>query len=66
MLGELRHVLAGTRCPVHDCGPSLTVDFSSEDAGTLDVIAHNCCTTLDDVVTRALRGSPIFRLVSPR
>ena len=66
VLRELRHVLAGARCPAHDCAPSLTVNFGCEDAGTLDVVAHNCCSRLDDVVDVALRCSPVFRLILPR
>ena len=66
VIRELRQVVSSARCPVHDCGPSLIVDFGSGDGGTLDVIAHNCCPKLDDLIACALRGSPIFRLILPR
>jgi len=66
VLHELRQVVARARCPVHDCAPSLTVDFAREGAGTLDVIAHNCCPRLDELVARALRVYPLFRFVVPR
>ena len=60
VLGELRSVVAGAGCPVHDCGPSLIVDLGSDDAGTVDIVAHNCCAKLDDVVSERLRRGPIF------
>lgn len=66
VLGELRSVVAGIRCPAHDCGPSLTVDFGCEDTETVDVIAHDCCPALDDLVSKALAGSLLFRLLLPR
>jgi hypothetical protein len=66
VLAELRSLVAGARCPIHGCGSSLTVDLSSEQIGTLDVVAHNCCPRLDDVVSRALRGTALFRLILPR
>src|SRR5436190_24280805 len=66
VIRELRQVVSGTRCPLHGCGPSLMVDFGSGDAGTLDVIAHNCCPKLDELVADALRESPVFRLMKPR
>lgn len=62
VLHELRQVVARARCPVHGSGPALTVDFGSGDQGSLDVIAHNCCSMLDEVVARALRVYPLFRL----
>lgn len=66
VIRELRDVVSGARCPVHECGPSLVVDFGAGDAGTLDVIAHNCCSKLDEFVAEALRESPVFRLIVPR
>jgi len=66
VLGELRTAVAGLRCPVHDCGPSLTLDFGFDDAGTLDVVGHNCCAKLDEVVSNVLGGIPLFRLMVPR
>lgn len=66
VIRELRQVVTGARCPVHDCGPSLVVDFGSGDAGTLDVIAHNCCPKLDELVAAELRKSPVFCLIVPR
>lgn len=66
VLHELRQVVARARCPVHHGGPALTVDFGSRDAGTLDVVSHNCCPRLDEVVARALRVYPLFRLILPR
>jgi hypothetical protein len=65
VLHELRQVVARARCPVHGCGPVLTVDFGSRDEGSLNVIPHNCCPMLDEVVGRALRVYPLFRL-TPR
>ena len=62
VLHELRQVVARARCPAHDCGPTLTVDFASRDEGSLNVIAHNCCPRLDKIVARALRVYPLFRL----
>jgi len=66
VLGELRSAVAGVRCPIHECGPALTVDLSSEHIGTLDVVAHNCCAKLDDIVSNALRGTALLRLMLPR
>ena len=66
VIRELRQAVSGARCPVHDCGPSLVVDFGSGDAGTVDVIAHNCCTKLDELLAEALRESAVFRLIVPR
>ena len=66
VIRELRDVVSGARCPVHDCGPSLVVDFGAGDAGTLDVIAHNCCPKLDELVAKTLRESPVFRLMAAR
>jgi hypothetical protein len=62
VLRELRHVLAGVRCPEHDCGPSLVVDFGAEHISGLDVVPHNCCTGLDLMIAARLRESPVFRL----
>ena len=64
VLHELHQAVARARCPVHDCGPALTVDFGSRDQGSLNVIARNCCPALDAVVARALRVYPLFRLTS--
>lgn len=66
VIHELRQAVARARCPVHDCGAALTVDFGSRDQGSLKVVAHNCCPILDEMVARALRVYPLFRLQVPR
>lgn len=66
VLHELRQVVGRARCPVHRCGPALTVDFHSTNQGGLKVIARNCCPMLDEVVARALRVYPLFRLETQR
>ena len=66
VLHELRQAVARARCPVHDCRPALAIDFTSSEVGTLDVIPHNCCPKLDQVVARALWVYPLFRLILPR
>jgi hypothetical protein len=65
VLQELRQVVARARCPVHDCGPALTVDFGSGSQESLLVIPHNCCPTLDELVARALRVYPLFHFQFP-
>ena len=62
VLQELRQVVARARCPVHGCGPELTVDFGSGAQEGLLVIPHNCCPSLDQLVARVLRVYPLFRL----
>ena len=62
VLQELRQVVVRARCPVHGCGPVLTVDFGSGARQSLLVIPHNCCPSLDELVARALRVYPLFRL----
>lgn len=66
VLHELRQVIARARCPVHECGPVLTVDFGSGAQENLVVVPHNCCPTLDELVARALRVYPLFRLQTSR
>jgi hypothetical protein len=66
VLQELRQVVVRARCPVHDCGPVLTVDFGSGAQESLLVIPRNCCSTLDELVARALRVYPLFRLQTSR
>jgi hypothetical protein len=66
VLHELRQAVARARCPVHYCRPALAIDFSSSNAGALDVTAHNCCSKLDEMVARALWVYPLFRLILPR
>ena len=63
VLQELRQVVVRARCPVHGCGPVLTVDFGSGAQESLRVTPNNCCSTLDELVARALRVYPLFRLV---
>jgi len=62
VLQELQQIVARARCPVHDCRPVLTVDFGSGAHENLLVTPHNCCSTLDELVARALRVYPLFRL----
>ena len=64
VLQELRQIVARAKCPVHGCGPALTVDFGSGARESLLVIPHHCCPTLDEMVARALRVYPLFRLRS--
>jgi hypothetical protein len=62
VVSELHAALAGLRCPEHGTAPALTADFGTEDFAVVDVVPHDCCSKLDELVLRVLRRSPIFRV----
>jgi hypothetical protein len=66
VMTELRHALAALRCPTHGVAPAVHVDFGQEDDPIVAVVPHDCCSSLDALVARALDGSPIFRLMLPK
>jgi hypothetical protein len=66
VVSELHAAVAGLRCPEHGTAPALTADFGTEDFAVVDVVPHDCCLKLDELVARALRRSPIFRVMLPR
>ena len=64
VIHELRQIVIRVVCPVHDCGPSLTVDFAPTEHGGLDVTQQNCCPRLDEMVARAMWVYPLFHVRS--
>jgi hypothetical protein len=66
VVSELHTAVASVTCPEHGAAPALTVDFGTEDVGTVVVIPHDCCTKLDELVARALAGTPVFKVIRPR
>ena len=66
VVAELRAAVASLHCPEHGAAPALTVDFGTDDAGTVAVVRHDCCAKLDDLVATTLRDSPIFRVMRTR
>jgi hypothetical protein len=65
VLTELRVLIAGLECPDHHAAPVVHVELGSEDRATAAVMPANCCAVLDEHLAQVLRGSPIFRLMSP-